>query len=99
MIFLEATIEDSCFEEVLVLKWKLLVGSRRGFVRFWERDSWQSIKMDREDGSSDTKSSCESPNMLASLIETNLSVDKLEFDWKGMPEKTFISVGENSTPD
>lgn len=52
--------------------------------------------MNREDGNSDTYSSCESPNMLASLFETNLSVDKLEFDWKGMPKKTSISVGESS---
>lgn len=71
--------------------------NRKEFVRLWERGSWQSMKMNREDGSSDTYSSCESPNMLAFLIETNLSVGKLEFDWKGMPEKTFISVGESST--
>lgn len=37
--FLEATIEDSCFEEVVILKWKLLVDSRKGFVRFLERGS------------------------------------------------------------
>ena len=54
--------------------------------------------MNREDVSSDTYKSCKSPNILASLIETNFSVDQTEFDWKGLHEKTFISLEENSAP-
>lgn len=54
--------------------------------------------MNREDGNSDTYKSCKSPNILASLIETNFSVDKTEFEWKGLHEKTFISLEENSAP-
>lgn len=55
--------------------------------------------MNRKDGSSDTYNSCKSPNLLASLIETNFLVDMTEFDWKRLPQKTFISVEENSAPD
>lgn len=86
------------FEEVMVSKWKFLVARRQWFVRFQGRNSLQSIKVNREDGNSDTYKSCNSPNILASLIETNFSVDKTEFEWKGLHEKTFISLEENSAP-
>lgn len=47
--------------------------------------------MNREDGSSGTYKPCKSPNILGSLIETNFSVVKTEFDWKELPEKTYFS--------
>lgn len=54
--------------------------------------------MNREDGSYDTYKSCKFPNILASLIETNFSVDKTKFDWKGLHSKTFISLEDNIVP-
>lgn len=46
--------------------------------------------MTGEDGSSDTYISCESPNTLASPIETSFSVDMTEFDWERLPGKILF---------
>lgn len=89
---------DLWFEEIMVLKRKFLVASREWFIRFQDRSSLQSIKVNREDGSYDTYKSCKFPNILASLIETNFSVDKTKFDWKGLHSKTFISLEDNIAP-
>ena len=54
--------------------------------------------MNSKDGSYDTYKYCKFPNILASLIETNFSVDKTKLDWKELHGKTFISLEDNIAP-